>query len=180
METGGSDKGPVHLTDFDVTVELEAGATLYQTTPLQTHPETQRLAKTFSSVVVTRAHCRAVQVNLADGRIINSNGHVYFGIIPSVKNNAVSVGHNGRVIGMVRRRHVLPLSETQQTTVEAEVPVDGYETDLVCDPRRGAGVVLWAAHTGVTAGSATTAPNRTVATFTWTIFVECSGKSVVW
>jgi hypothetical protein len=180
METGASERGGVHLTDFDVTVELEAGTTLYQTIPLQTHQHVRTLATIFSSVVITRAHCRAVQVNLADGRIINSNGHVYFGIVPSVKNTAVTVGHSARVIGSVRRRHVLPLSENQQVVVEAEVPVDGYETDLVCDPRRGAGVVLWQAHTGITPGTTTTAPNRTIATFTWTICVECSGKSVVW
>lgn len=143
---------------------------------LSDFPMVADLRTMFASVKVLsiRAEARQNMLAASSGDSFVPDGHVFLAIIPTVKNTDASTGHNAETVMRVPNKQTFPLSSVSQSYQNMTFDLNGYETDLAQDPRRGAGPVAWIGNSGSDSDS------DVILTVTWRLSVACSGATPVW
>lgn len=140
-----------------------------------------RILKTiYGSVIVKSIRAEMRQDSLfgfEDGNTLCATGHMFIGLVPSVKNTDAATGTSADVVNAVPGKFSFPMSSTELKTFSYEFDLTGYELDLAQDPRRGAGIVLWTGNSGIKKNTKDEMP---IASVSWKIVVDCSEPSVLW
>jgi len=139
------------------------------------------LRSMFSSVVVlsVRAEVRQNALIGGDADEVIPTGHLYVALIPTMKDTESSSGTDGMIILKVPRKQTFALSSVTQNNQVFDFSLEGYETDVAQDPRRGQGVVLWVGNSGINRHKGA-GPHFPICTITWYIDLACSGVSTLW
>jgi hypothetical protein len=168
----------IHKEIIEVNWAVSTG-TFRSALVLQQAARAKVLNTIFGSIKVEAIKCEVRQDTLVgneDGQLLPS-GHIFVGLVPTSKNTDALTGASASVVCAVPNKQSFPLSSTEQTSRVYTMDLAGYETDIACDPRRGAGLVLWLGNSGIKHIGKTTTP---VVSVTWKIWVACSGDTAIW
>jgi len=143
-------------------------------------PRIATLRTLFASVIVTNVVAEVRQNTMVDNSpgFLKVVGHVYVAVIPTVKDTDGASGSTSTIVNNVPNKQTFPLAENVQANEVFSFNLEGYETDLAQDPRRGAGPVCWVGNSGVVkAGGNVEVP---ICTVTWRLQITCSGATPLW
>jgi hypothetical protein len=149
---------------------------------LSDFPRVSTLKKMFASIKVIKVTAEARQcVLLGDDTLdVQSTGHIFLAIIPSVFDTDNQTGGTPQTVANVPNKQNFPLSSGGQNVQTFSFKLDGYELDLAQDPRRGAAPVAWIGNTGFTVSKVQKGIKVPLATITWRLEVEVSGTTPLW
>jgi len=146
-------------------------------------PKVQQLKTLFGQIELLNVHAEIRQHGLVGDELGNiaSNGHIFLALIPTARNTDARAGTSATVVSGVPNKQTFPLTGEGQSVKVFNFDLQGYETDLAQDPRRGQGVVLWVGNSGVSIRDSKSSPaNGVICSVTWRAEVRCSGSSNLW
>jgi len=167
--------------DFEYTVIMNTHATdLYWSKPVGEIDRIESLIELFGSVELKMLDVEVTQMTLLGTTTgtVCGRGNCYVAVIPSRNNIESKIGGNAATILSVPRKRVVALSTAEQMTAIHKINLEGFETDLAQDARRGQAPVMWFGNTGLVKYSS--ASEAAICSLTWRGQVQCAGASTLW
>lgn len=161
--------------DVEYTTNIQTGQ-FRRAVLLSEFPRISTLKTFYASVKVVSLTAEARQVCLVGEQDteVAASGHIFVAVIPSVKNTDSHTGSSAQIVNNVPNKQTFPLSGNSQNDKTFNFNLEGYESDLAADPRRGAGPVAWIGNSGITFNGG---GETIICSVTWRAKVECSGAT---